>query len=192
MNEQRPIKVLGIAGSLRKGSYNKATLRAAVEMVPHGMTIEIFDIAPIPPYNEDVKQQGFPPPVEELRGKIRAADAVLIVTPEYNYSIPGVLKNAIDWASRPPDQPFDGKPVAIMGASPSLFGSARAQYHLRQCFVFLNALVMNRPEVMIAQAAHKFDDQGGLTDATTRAFIGKHLASLADWTRRHGTGGRSG
>jgi chromate reductase len=192
MNESRSIEVLGIAGSLRNGSYNKAALRAAVKMAPHGMTIETFDIAPIPVYNEDVKQQGFPPPVEELREKIRVADALLIVTPEYNYSIPGVLKNAIDWASRPPEQPFDGKPVAIMGASPSMLGTARAQYHLRQCFVFLNGLVMNRPEVMIAQAAHKFDDQGGLTDATTREFIQKLLASLADWTRRHGTGAQPG
>jgi chromate reductase len=186
------IKVVGIAGSLRKGSYNKATLRAAVEMAPHGMTIEPFDIASIPVYNEDVKQQGFPPPVEELRERIRRADALLIVTPEYNYSIPGVLKNAIDWASRPPDQPFDGKPIAIMGASPSMLGTARAQYHLRQCFVFLNALVMNRPEVMIAQASRKFDDQGGLTDGPTREIIEKHLAALADWTTRHGSRARTG
>jgi chromate reductase len=187
VRDGQPIKVLGIAGSLRAGSYNRAALRAAVELAPHGMTIETFDIAPIPVYNEDVKQQGFPPPVEELREKIRAADALLIVTPEYNYSIPGVLKNAIDWASRPPEQPFDGKPIGIMGASPSLLGTARAQYHLRQCFVFLNALVMNKPEVMIAQAPQKFDDRGGLIDGPTREFIGKHLASLADWTRRHGT-----
>jgi chromate reductase len=188
VNDGHPIKVVGIAGSLRKDSYNKAALRAAVEMAPLGMTIEPFDIGPIPVYNEDVKQQGFPPPVEELRERIRRADALLIVTPEYNYSIPGVLKNAIDWASRPPDQPFDGKPIAIMGASPSMLGTARAQYHLRQCFVFLNALVMNRPEVMIAQAAQKFDHQGGLTDGPTREFIEKHLMALLDWTRRHGTG----
>jgi chromate reductase len=192
VSDGHPIKVLGIAGSLRAGSYNRAALRAAVELAPPGMTIETFDIAPIPVYNEDVKQQGFPPPVEELREKIRAAEALLIVTPEYNYSIPGVLKNAIDWASRPPEQPFDGKPIAIMGASPSLLGTARAQYHLRQCFVFLNALVMNKPEVMIAQAPQKFDDQGGLTDGPTREFIAKHLASLADWTRRYGTRAAAG
>jgi chromate reductase len=192
VSEAHPIKVLGIAGSLRKGSYNKATLRAAVEMAPHGMIIEPFDIAPIPVYNEDVKQQGFPRPVEELRERIRVADALLIVTPEYNYSIPGVLKNAIDWASRPPEQPFDGKPIAIMGASPSMLGTARAQYHLRQCFVFLNVLVMNRPEVMIAHASQKFDDQGGLTDGPTREIIEKHLAALVDWTRRHGTAAGTG
>lgn len=178
------INVLGFAGSLRQGSYNKAALRAAVELAPAGMTIETFDLAPIPLYNEDVKQQGFPPPVQEFRDKIRAADALLIVTPEYNYSIPGILKNAIDWASRPPDQPFDDKPIAIMGASPGRLGTARAQYHLRQCFIFLNGLVLTKPEVMIAGAPQMFDDQLRLTDEATREFIGKLLVSLADWTRR--------
>jgi chromate reductase len=119
-----------------------------------------------------------------LRDKIASADAVLIVTPEYNYSIPGVLKNAIDWASRPPSQPFDGKPIAIMGASPGMLGSARAQYHLRQCFVFLNGMVMNRPEVMISAANTKFDEAGNLTDQGTRDFIQKFLTALADWTQR--------
>jgi chromate reductase len=179
------ITVLGVAGSLRQKSYNRAALRAAIELAPAGMTIETFDLAPIQPYNEDVKERGFPPPVQEFREKIRAADALLIVTPEYNYSIPGVLKNAIDWASRPPDQPFEGKPIAIMGASPGRLGSARAQYHLRQCFVFLNGLVMNRPEVMIAGAPQMFDEQGRLTDQPTREFIGKLLVALAEWTRRH-------
>ena len=178
------ISVLGFAGSLRQGSYNKAALRAAVELAPAGMTIETFDLAPIQPYNEDVKQQGFPPPVQEFREKIRAADALLIVTPEYNYSIPGVLKNAIDWASRPPDQPFEGKPIAIMGASPGRLGSARAQYHLRQCFVFLNAPGHEPPEVMIAGAPQMFDEQGRLTDQPTREIIGKLLVALAEWTRR--------
>ena len=183
MSEQ--IRVLGFAGSLRQRSFNRAALRAAVELAPEGMTIETFDLTPIPLYNDDVKQQGFPPAVEAFRDQIRAADALLIVTPEYNYSIPGVLKNAIDWASRPPDQPFDGKPIAIMGASPGRLGTARAQYHLRQCFVFLNGLVMNRPEVMIAGAAQVFDDQLRLTDEATRDFISKLLASLVEWTSRH-------
>ena len=178
------INVLGFAGSLRQGSYNKAALRAAVELAPAGMTIETFDLAPIPLYNEDVKQQGFPPPAQALREKIRAADALLIVTPEYNYSIPGVLKNAIDWASRPPDQPFEDKPIAIMGASPGRLGTARAQYHLRQCFVFLNGVVLNRPEVMIGGAAQLFDDQLRLTDEATRGFVGKLLAALAAAVRR--------
>ena len=111
------VRILGIAGSLRRSSFNAATLRAAQELAPSGMTIESFDIAPIPSYNEDVRQQGYPAPVEDLRVRIKAADGLLIVTPEYNYSIPGVLKNAIDWASRPPEQPFDGKPIGLMGAS---------------------------------------------------------------------------
>ncbi len=178
------INVLGFAGSLRQGSYNKMALRAAIELAPAGMTIGTFDIAPIEPYNEDVKQRGFPPPVQEFREKIRAADALLIVTPEYNHSIPGVLKNAIDWASRPPEQPFNDKPVAIMGASPGRLGTIRAQMHLRACFVFLNGLVMTQPEVLIANASQVFDDQGRLTDQPTREILGKLLQSLGDWTRR--------
>jgi chromate reductase, NAD(P)H dehydrogenase (quinone) len=178
------ISVLGIAGSLRQGSYNKIALRAAVELAPAGMVIETFDLAPIQPYNEDVKQQGFPPPEQEFREKIRTADALLIVTPEYNRGVPGVLKNAIDWASRPPDQPFDGKPTAIFGASPGMVGTAVAQYELRRYLGVLNALVMNTPSVMIGQAGQKFDEQGRLTDQPTREIIGKLLAALAEWTRR--------
>jgi chromate reductase len=178
------LRVLGFAGSLRERSYNRAALRAAIELAPAGMAIETFDIAPIEPYNEDVKQRGFPPPVQEFREKIRAADALLIVTPEYNHSIPGVLKNAIDWASRPPDQPFNGTPIAIMGASPGRLGTVRAQEHLRSCFVFLNAPVMAQPEVLIGNAAQMFDAEGRLTDPPTREFVGKLLTSLADWTRR--------
>jgi chromate reductase, NAD(P)H dehydrogenase (quinone) len=178
------IKVLGFAGSLRQGSYNKGALRAALELSPAGMTIETFDLAPIQPYNEDVKQQGFPPPEQAFREKIRAADALLIATPEYNRGTSGVLKNAIDWASRPPDQPFKGKPAAIFGASPGAIGTAVAQYELRRYLGVLNALVMNNPSVMIGQAAQKFDEQGRLTDQPTREFIGQMLVALADWTRR--------
>ncbi len=148
------------------------------------MTIEIFDMAPIPLYNEDVRQQGFPAPVEDLRARITAADGLLLVTPEYNYSIPGVLKNAIDWASRPPEQPFDGKPISVMGASAGIHGTSRAQYHLRQCFVFLNGMVMNRPEVMIPAAQNKFDADGKLTDQATRDFIVVHLAVFKAWVLR--------
>ena len=184
MSDAVAVRILGIAGSLRRGSYNAATLRAAQELAPAGMTIERFDIAPIPLYNEDVRQQGFPPPVEDFRGRIKSADGLLIVTPEYNYSIPGVLKNAIDWASRPPDQPFDGKPTGIMGASMGIHGSSRAQYHLRQCFVFLNGLVMNRAEVMIPVAQNKFDADGMLTDQPTRDFIAAHLAAFKSWVLR--------
>jgi len=188
VTDQTGTRVLGLAGSLRQASYNRAALRAAVELAPAGMTVETFDLAPIQPYNEDVKERGFPPPEQELREKIRAADALLIVTPEYNRSIPGVLKNAIDWASRPPDQPFDGKPTAIFGVSPGMIGTAVAQYDLRRCLAVLNALVLNRPSVMIGQAGQKFDEQGRLIDEKTREMIGKLLQSLAEWTRRHGPG----
>src|SRR5215475_12681172 len=184
MSDGGTVNILGIAGSLRRGSFNAATLRAAQELVPSGMTIEAFDIAPIPAYNEDVRQQGFPAPVEELRTRIKAADGLLIVTPEYNYSIPGVLKNAVDWASRPPEQPFDGKAIGIMGASGGTLGTARAQYHLRQCFIFLNGHVMNRPEVMIPQAQNKFDADGRLTDQQTRDFVAAHLAAFKAWVLR--------
>lgn len=184
MSGSDTVKILGIAGSLRRGSFNAAALRAAQELAPEGMTIETFDIAPIPVYNDDVRAQGFPPPVEDLRARIKAADGLLIVTPEYNYSIPGVLKNAIDWASRPPEQPFDGKPVGIMGASGGPMGSSRAQYHLRQCFIFLNGMVMNRPEVMIPSAQNKFDAEGKLTDQQTKDFMTTHLAAFKAWVLR--------
>jgi chromate reductase, NAD(P)H dehydrogenase (quinone) len=184
MSDAGTARILGIAGSLRRGSFNAATLRTAQELAPAGMTIERFDIGTIPLYNEDVRQQGFPTPVEDLRARIKGADGLLIVTPEYNYSIPGVLKNAIDWASRPPEQPFDGKPIGLMGASAGAFGTGRAQYHLRQCFVFLNGLVMNRPEVMIPAAQNKFDAAGKLTDQATRDFIAAHLAAFKAWVLR--------
>ena len=180
------MKVLAVAGSLRAGSFNKATLREAVKLAPKDMEIEVFDIADFPLYNEDVRQKGFPPSVERFREQIRAADALLFVTPEYNYSTSGVLKNAIDWASRPPDQPFAGKPVALMGASAGMFGSGRAQYHLRQSFVFLDAIPMNKPEVMIPLAQNKFDDKGNLTDEPTRKFISDALVALVAWTNRVG------
>ncbi len=184
MSDAGTVRILGIAGSLRRGSFNAATLRTAQELAPAGMTIETFDIAPIPLYNEDVRQQGFPPPVADLRARIKGADGVLIVTPEYNYSIPGVLKNAIDWASLPPEQPFDGKPIGLMGASAGTHGTSRAQYHLRQCCVFLNGLVMNRPEVMIPTAQNQFDASGKLTDQVTRDFITAHLAAFKAWVLR--------
>jgi chromate reductase, NAD(P)H dehydrogenase (quinone) len=178
------LNVLGLCGSLRKGSYNRMALRAAMEVAPAGMTIETIEIGSIPPYNKDVEDQGFPASVQALAAKIAAADAVLFVTPEYNYSVPGVLKNAIDWVSRVPIQPFNGKPVAIMGASQGAIGTARAQYHLRQTCVFLNAFPLNRPEVMIGHAQDKFDKDSRLTDETTRKLIGKLLVALAEWTAK--------
>ena len=184
MSDGTTLKVLGIAGSLRRGSFNAAALRAAQELAPAGMTIDIFDIAAIPLYNEDVKAQGFPPVVADLRARIKAADGLLLATPEYNYSTSGVLKNAIDWASRPPEQPFDGKPIALMGASGGALGTARAQYHLRQMFIFLNAHILNRPEVMIAAAPSKFAAAGKLTDQATRDFVGTMLTAFKAWIEK--------
>jgi chromate reductase len=184
MVQSTVVKTLAISGSLRKGSYNTAALRAAAELVPDGMSLQIADISQIPLYNDDVRQAGYPPAVQTFRQQIAAADALLFATPEYNYSMSGVLKNAIDWASRPPDPPVLGKPAGIMGATPGMWGAARAQYHLRQCFVFLNMFPVNKPEVFIAQAASKFDAQGKLTDPTTRDIIGQLLVALRDWTRR--------
>jgi len=175
---------LGIAGSLRRESYNRAALRAAAQLVPEGATLEIFDLADIPGFNQD-DEQNPPPKVVELKKRIREADALLFVTPEYNYSVPGVLKDAIDWASRPyGDSAWDGKPAAIMGASIGRMGTARAQYHLRQIFVFLNVLPINQPEVMISNAADVFDADGNLADETTKKYIRKLLQNLVDWTRR--------
>ena len=178
------IKILGIAGSLRKTSYNRGALRAAQEVAGPDATIEIFDLDGIPVFNQD-NEKPAPEPVTRFKTRIREADAILICTPEYNYSIPGVLKNAIDWASRPyGDSAWDGKPVAIMGASPGALGTARAQYHLRQCFVFLNMRALSRPEVMIADASDKFDEQGNLIDQDTRDRIGKLVSALVVWTRQ--------
>jgi chromate reductase len=184
MSDDETLRVLGISGSLRKSSYNTALLHAAQELAPAGLTIEIFDLTPLPLYNEDVRAAGFPPVVLLLRDKIKAADALLFATPEYNYSMSGVLKNAIDWASRPPDQPFNEKAVAIMGASPSALGTGRAQYHLRQSCVYLNMHLVNKPEVTIAAAHTKFNEQGKLTDEPTRGFVRDLLVNLAAWTRR--------
>lgn len=178
------ITILGIAGSLRRDSYNRAALRAAQALAPTEATIDIFDLQGIPPFNQDEEQHP-PAPVADLKTRTRAADAILIVTPEYNYSIPDVLKNAIDWASRPyGDSAWEGKPVAVMGASVGTLGTARAQYHLRQVFVFLNMYALNRPEVMISNAAQRFDGQGQLTDTMTQDLIRQLLWNLVDWTRQ--------
>jgi len=178
------IHVLGFSGSLRKGSYNTALLGAAAGLLPEGMTLETFDLSPIPPYNDDVRAAGYPDSARAFRDRIAAADALLIVTPEYNFSMPGVLKNALDWASRPPDPPLNGKPAAIMGASTGNFGTVRAQLHLRQVCVFTNILPVNKPEVLVARAREKFDDNGRLTDETTAGFVRDLLTALADWTLR--------
>lgn len=178
------INVLGICGSLRQKSFNKAALQAAIELAPGDMRVEAAEIGDVPLYNADVQEKGFPAAVETLGAKIQAADALLFVTPEYNYSVPGVLKNAIDWVSRLPSQPCAGKAVAITGASPGMLGTARAQYHLRQICVFLDMHPINRPEVMIANANAKFDENGKLQDAMSRELIGKLLVSLGNWSRQ--------
>ncbi len=173
-----------LSGSLRRGSYNTAALRAAAEAAPDDVSIVEAGLAEIPLYNEDFKAAGFPPAVTRLQRAIASADAVLIATPEYNYSVPGVLKNAIDWVSRTDPQPFANKPVAIMGASPGALGTARAQYDLRKMFVYLDAHLLNKPEVMIGAAHTRFDADGKLTDEATRKFVASLVTALRDWTHR--------
>jgi len=178
------LRILGFAGSLRVGSYNRALLRAATELLPDGTTLEIFDLNGIPPFNQDLEMNMFAK-VKEFKSKIREADAILIATPEYNYSVPGVLKNAIDSASRPyGDNPFNDKPVAIISASVGMLGGARAQYHLRQTFIFLNMYPINTPEVIVPFAQNKFDANGKLIDEDTRRFLKQLLENLANWTKR--------
>jgi chromate reductase len=180
----KKLLILGFAGSLRKGSYNKALLRAAEELLPKEATLDIFDLEGIPPFNQELEGR-MPEKVKEFKAKIRAADAILIATPEHNYSVPGVLKNAIDWASRPyGDNSFEGKPAAIMSASTGMLGGARAQYHLRQIFVFLDMHPINKPEVIVTFAGQKVDQQGRLTDETTRKVIQALLEALVAWTKR--------
>jgi chromate reductase len=183
-----PLTILGIVGSLRRESYNRMALRAAQQLAPEDAKIETFDLLGIPPFNQD-EEKTPPPVVTEFKRRIRAADAILIATPEYNYSVPGVLKNAIDWASRPyGDSAWNEKPVAVISAATSVLGGARAQYHLRQSFVFLNMHPLNLPEVMIAMANEKFDAGGNLTDEAAKKLIRQLLQSLEEWTRRIGKG----
>jgi chromate reductase len=178
------VKILGFVGSLRKGSYNKALMRAAVKLAPEEATIEVFDLEGIPPFNQDLERKP-PQKVKEFKAKIRKADAILIATPEYNYSVPGVLKNAVDWASRPyGDNAFEGKPIALMSASIGTLGGARAQYHLRQSFVFLNMYPLNRPEVMMPFAEDNVDADGNVINEQTKQRIQELLEALVQWTRQ--------
>ena len=178
------LRILGISGSLRRGSYNTAALQAAVELCPPDAEIEIYDIGGFQPFNEDLEPNALED-VVEFKAAIRAADAIIFSSPEYNYSVPGHLKNAIDWASRPyGDSAWDGKPALIMGCSPGAIGTARMQYHLRQIMVFLNMHPLNRPEVMINNCASKFDAEGNLTDEKTREFLREAIQALVHWTRR--------
>jgi chromate reductase len=181
----QPITVLGFAGSLREKSYNRALLRAARELAPDGMSIAIAEIGDIPLFDEDVEAKGDPEPVARFKKAIAEADGLLIVTPEYNYGTPGVLKNAIDWASRPPVKSvLNEKPAAIMGATIGSTGTARAQLQLRQAFVFTRTHAMLQPEVLVARAQDKFDAELRLTDERTREHVRKALVAFGDWVRR--------
>ena len=180
----RQTRILGISGSLRRASYNSAALRAAVGLAPEGAAVETFELDGIPVFNQD-EEKNPPAKVVELKRRVREAVGLLFVTPEDNYSVPGVLKNAIDWAARPyGDDGWDENAAPIMGASPGAIGTARAQYHLRQIFVFLNVFPVNQPEVMIGNAPQRFDAEGNLTDETTKEFIRQLLRNLVDLTRR--------
>jgi chromate reductase, NAD(P)H dehydrogenase (quinone) len=185
MAEEKPLHFVVMIGSLRKGSYNAAIARALPALAPEGVTIGLLgSVGDFPLYNFDVQEKGFPPAVTAMADAIRAADGLIIVTPEYNHTIPGVLKNAIDWISRLPNQPFAGKKVAIQSASPSLFGGLRAQLHLRHAFVYLDARPLNKPEVIIAQVNTKIDPATGeLTDQAMRGFIADQLKAFAAFVR---------
>jgi chromate reductase len=172
--------VITICGSLRKGSYNHMLVNLLPSLAPAGMTIKAAPSIEMPIYNADVQAQGFPPAATALAEAIRAADAVIIVSPEYNWSIPGGLKNAIDWVSRVKDQPFKDKPIALQSCSMGILGGARMQYQMRQSMVFLNAYVFNTPEVLVAQAQNKFDDKTGeLKDEATRNVVKQQLEAFA-------------
>lgn len=179
-----PIHVVGFSGSLRRNSYNTALLRNAQEMLPEGMTLETVELGALPLYNPDLEVGGaMPEPVQEFRSRLAAADALLIATPEYNYSVTAALKNAIDWASRSPS-PLRQKPVAIAGVSTGTLGTVRAQQHLRQMLLHSDAYTLNNPQVYVGQARERFDAQGRLVEENSRKFLADLLVALADWTRR--------
>jgi len=185
----RSLTVLGIAGSLRQASFNRGLIRAAAEIAPAGMRIAVHDLSSIPLFNADLEAEGDPEPVADLKRAIADADALLIATPEYNHGVPGVLKNTIDWLSRPPrGSALNGKPVALMGASPGVTGTARSQSQLRQAFVFTNSYAMPQPEVLVGRAHEKFDAEGRLSDEVTRKFIAQFLDQFVVWIGRFAAG----
>lgn len=179
------VNILGICGSLRKNSHNAAVLRALPELCPPNMTITPYSgLGAFPLFNQDDQETtGFPEPAKQLGEAVRASDGVILVSPEYNFSIPGVLKNAIDWVSRLPDQPFKNKPILLQSASVGPLGGARVQYHLRQTMVFLEALVFTRPEIFVGSAATKIQD-GRLAYEATRSLIAQQLAGFAQFIAR--------
>lgn len=176
------ITVLGMSGSLRAQSFNSALLRAAQEMVPEGMTLEIYDLAPIPMYNADHDGDNMPEVVRDFKARIAEADALLFASPEYNHSVSGVLKNALDWASRGKPSPLSGKPVALMGVATGMFGTVRGFQHLRDIAFATNMHVLNRPMVLVPKAREKFDQDLNLIDEPTRAFVDELLVGLAEWS----------
>jgi len=188
MPDASPLTFVTLLGSLRKGSLHAALARALPGLAPDGVSIQpLASVGDFPLYDADIQSEGFPAAVTAMAEAISKADGVIIVTPEYNYSVPGVLKNALDWLSRVPAAPFAGKPVLIQTGSPGLVGGARAQYHLRQILVFLDALVMNKPEVMISQMMSKIDVAGGaITDEATKTFVAGQLAAFTAFARRVG------
>lgn len=191
--QEGALEVLAFAGSLRRGSYNRALTRAAREVAPDGLTVEIFELDGIPLYNADVEADGFPAPVKELQEAIGRADGLLIATPEYQRGVPGVLKNAVDWASRPPgESTLQGKPVAIMGATPGRWGTARAQTQLRQALVYNACPTVLEPEVLVANAGERFDDEGRLTHEPTRDFVRRLVGSLEELVREKRLARRAG
>lgn len=185
------LKILAISGSLRKSSFNSAALQAAQEIAGDSAQFTFAKLSGIPLYDQDLRDEGVPEAVETLSQQILDADAILFSTPEYNYSVSGVLKNAIDWLSRVDPQPFADKPVAVMSASMSAFGGARAQYDLRRILIYLDAHFVNKPEVMISFAHKKFDDSGQLTDEDSRKFIGDLVKALVKWQQRLSSGSNS-
>lgn len=186
MDSVKPLHLVTLLGSLRRASYHAALARALPALAPEGTTITpLGSVGEIPHYDADLQAEGFPEAVLAMGAAIKAADGVIIVTPEYNYSVPGALKNALDWLSRLPDAPLAGKPVAIQTGSPGLIGGARCQYHLRQILVFLDAFVLNKPEVMVSQIAAKVNaDSGELTDQATLDFVATQLKAFGTFARR--------
>jgi chromate reductase len=178
-----PLRILGIAGSLRRDSFNKAMLRAAAALTPEGVVLETFDLEDIPLYNQDIELSP-PPRIRELKQRVKAADAILFATPEHNFSVPAALKNAIDWVSRPhAENAWAGKPAAIMGASIGKTATARSQAHLRQILSYVDIHPINKPAVMIGEAAQAFDPHANLVDERAKELIRQLLESLAAWTQ---------
>lgn len=188
VKDRPPLRVLGLAGSLRAGSYNRALLDAAATLAPERMSIETFDLAPLPLYNADLDTDGErPAAAQKLKDAIAEADALLVASPEYNHSVPGVLKNAIDWASRPGfDSVLKGKPIALMGASKSAVGTARAQEHLKPIFDATLSRVMPHRGVVVAAAHKKFDAEGHLIDGVTQQHVASFLESFRAFARQVG------